>query len=139
MKTGPKPRLAVVAKTATPDEVTPAWVPRNVKPDWARIVTQLVARGLFDDGKVDVIAAYLSALSTMRRCQRAIERQGAFFKKAGEAPKPHPAFALMAEAEKRLRLNASRLGLIEESRDVARKGAVQSLDVDDDDFGEDDV
>ncbi len=127
MSRGPKAKLRVVAedgKAMAAAPKPPTHVPKNARDVWQRVTVVLQSQGRLTDANRDVVELYVSAIATVRRCQKEIDKASAFFDDPkGGPPKPHPAFSILAEAEKQARMAASRLGLIEESRDA--KNAAQ--------------
>lgn len=137
MRRGPVAKLKVVAKAGTPP--VPRWVPRIAVDAYERAAAELASKDRMTPGNAVLLEQYVGAVAAARRAERSIARQGSFFREKGKRPQPHPGFAVQAEAQKQIRMLASRLGLIEESRDAARKAAGQTVDIDDDGFAEDDI
>lgn len=135
MKTGPKPALKVVATPAAPS--VPRWVPKIAADAYEKAAAELARVDRLTPGNEVLLEQYVNAVAAARRAERSIARQGSYFRQKGQRPQPHPGFAVQAEAQKQIRMLASRLGLIEESRDAARKAAGDAVEVDDDeDFGD---
>lgn len=135
MKSGPKPRLTVIAKSEAPP--VPRWVPAIAVDAYQRAADELAAKDRMTPGNALLLEQFINAVAAARRAERSIARQGSFFRQKGQRPQPHPGFAVQAEAQKQIRMLASRLGLIEESRDAARRAAGDAVEVDDDeDFGD---
>lgn len=138
MKPGPKPVLKVVQKQATP--TVPRWVPKIATDAYEVAHAELSRQGTVTPGNLLLLEQYVSAVASARRAERSIARQGSFFRPKGQRPQAHPGFAVLAEAQKQIRMLGGRLGLIAETaRDARRAGAGEALEVDDDDFGEDDI
>lgn len=138
MTRGPTPKLVVVEKPAEPEAIkVPAWCPRNCRDDYPRLVRTLQSKGMWDEGKVDMLEAYLRALSTARAAQRSVERIGRFTKKPGERAQAHPGLQVMQAADMQLRMLGTRLGLLPSSRDALDRAGRDTREVDeDDDFGD---
>ena len=142
---GPKPKLRVVrsddkpARRKTVSPKVPAWVPPIARDTWRRVTAELRRQGRLTDENRDAVDAYVSAVATIRRCHKAIEKDGAFFTVPNGAPKPHPGFAILADAEKQMRMMAGRLGIIQESREAGKAAGVAAKHVDGDPFAGDDL
>ncbi|MFI0846436.1 phage terminase small subunit P27 family [Mesorhizobium sp. IMUNJ 23232] len=138
MSRGPKPTLHIVAKPDAPPAV-PRWVPVICKDVYQRAADELAAQGRLSAGNLDLLESYIAAVAQARRAERAVQRQGSFFLKKGQRPQAHPGIAIAQEARKQARMLASRLGLIQESRDAGRVASGEFVAADDDDFGGDDI
>ena len=135
MKTGPKPALKVVEKQAA--AAVPRWVPAIAADAYQAAADELARHDRLTPGNHVLLEQYVNAVAAARRAERSIARQGSFFRERGKRPQPHPGFAVQAEAQKQIRMLASRMGLIEESRDAARRAGGSVVEVDDDeDFGD---
>jgi len=136
MKTGPKPALKVVAASqATP--TVPRWVPKIAVDAYEKAAAELTRHDRLTPGNEVLLEQYVNAVAAARRAERSIARQGSYFRPKGQRPQAHPGFAVQAEAQKQIRMLASRLGLIEESRDARRAASGESDVVDgDEDFGD---
>ncbi|MDQ6434388.1 P27 family phage terminase small subunit [Mesorhizobium sp. LHD-90] len=115
----------------------PRWCPAICRDVYQRAATELAAQGRLSAGNLDLLESYIAAVATARRAERSVQRQGSFFLKKGQRPQAHPGIAIAQEARKQARMLASRLALIQESRDANRAASGDFVAADDDeDFGD---
>lgn len=98
----------------------PADVPKAMRGEWDRIVSDLAARKLLMPAALGTVAAYLIARWQVAECVKAIQRDGAFVRTKQGEPKPHPAHGVMNKANEIVARLAAELGLTPAAR--SRKG-----------------
>ncbi len=109
----------------------PAWMPKEAKAEWRRVMPVLQQRRTLTDADIGLLENYCVAMGQIRQCQAQLKRSSDMFVQSPRsAPRPHPAFRLMHEAMRHARQLGAELGLSPASR-----GRMNSVDpVDDDDF-----
>lgn len=136
MTTGRQTRVVVAQPVPDP----PASLPALGHDVWCAVASELAAKGLLTGGVQSLIESYASTLVTIRQCQADIAKRGAFFPVRRRPPTPHPGLEIIAEAEKRARLLAARLGIVADSQTVKNTSRRPVRIVDgQDDFGDDEV
>lgn len=98
----------------------PADVPKAMRPEWDRIVSDLASRKLLTAAALGSVAAYLIARWQVSECVKAIQADGAFVRTKGGEPKPHPAHGVMNKANEIVARLAAELGLTPAAR--SRRG-----------------
>ncbi|MBN9470665.1 MAG: phage terminase small subunit P27 family [Bosea sp.] len=98
----------------------PADVPKVMRSEWDRIVSDLASRKLLTPATLGTVAAYLIARWQVAECVKAIQQDGAFVKTKGGEPKPHPAHGVMNKAQEIVARLAAELGLTPAAR--SRRG-----------------
>ncbi|MFI0843973.1 P27 family phage terminase small subunit [Mesorhizobium sp. IMUNJ 23232] len=138
MTRGPVPKLKVVAKAVdAPDIVVPRHIPVIVRDIYIAAAKVLTEQGRFDIGNQILLESYCAEMATARRAERSINARGSYFGKKGTKPAAHPAVGIAQESRRQCRMLASRLGLIQESRDAGRAASGEFVAAEDDeDFGD---
>ncbi len=98
----------------------PGDVPKTMRAEWDRIVSDLAGRQLLTPAALGSVAAYLIARWQVGECVKAIQKDGAFVRTKGGEPKPHPAFGVMNKAQEIVARLAGELGITPAAR--SRKG-----------------
>jgi P27 family predicted phage terminase small subunit len=93
----------------------PAWLSKDGKAEWRRIMPLLVERRILTDADMGSVEAYCTATGLVREMQRTIAREGAIID-TPRGPRKHPAIAVQSDAMNRARLLAAELGLTPVSR-----------------------
>ncbi|MBN8965871.1 MAG: phage terminase small subunit P27 family [Rhizobiales bacterium] len=93
----------------------PAWLSKDGKAEWRRIMPLLVERRILTDADMGSVEAYCTATGLVREMQRTIAREGAIIT-TERGPRKHPAVAIQADGMNRARLLAAELGLTPVSR-----------------------
>jgi P27 family predicted phage terminase small subunit len=113
---GTKPHLA-----ADPDGLAavprpPAWLGRDAKGEWKRVVPLLVERRILTDGDLGTVANYCNAIGTVRQAQEELARTGLTFVSSTGQMKRNPAAGIVAEFSGLALRLAAELGLTPVSR-----------------------
>lgn len=98
----------------------PADVPKAMRGEWGRVVSDLAARKLLTPAALGTVAAYLIARWQVAECVKAIQQDGSFVRTKQGEPKPHPAHGVMNKANEIVARLAAELGLTPASR--SRRG-----------------
>ncbi|MDH7795801.1 MULTISPECIES: phage terminase small subunit P27 family [unclassified Beijerinckia] len=93
----------------------PAWLSKEAKAEWRRVVPILIERRILTDADLAVMAGYCSAVGEIAQASKIIAVEGLTFEgKTG--PKRHPAVGVRNEALAHMRQYAAELGLTPVSR-----------------------
>ncbi|MGJ3264865.1 MAG: phage terminase small subunit P27 family [Salinarimonas sp.] len=104
----------------------PAWLSKDAKAEWRRIMPLLVERRILTDADMGMVESYVIAVGTIREAQRILAREGLTM-----GSRKHPAFAIQNDAMTTARLIAAELGLtpVSRSRPAIREDACDDDDV----------
>ena len=116
MTRGVKPAITVAGASAiTTIPAAPAYLAKDAKAEWRRVMPQLIERKTITDADMGGVENYCSAIGEARQAARIIAGEGlVVMGKTGL--RKHPAVAIRADAENRARLLAAELGLTPVSR-----------------------
>lgn len=112
---GTKPYLVVDNKAVQKVPLAPAWMSKDAKAEWRRVMPILVERRILTTADLGSMENYCIAIGTVREMERIIQAQGFTYVTKGTI-KRHPAVPIQAEAMGRARLLAAELGLTPVSR-----------------------
>lgn len=125
---GRKPQMQP-DQNALPDVTgAPAWLSRDAKAEWQRVMPILVERRILTDADLASFENYCIAIGQVRECERLIRKSG-YVVETARGPRAHPAIRIQSDAMTRARLLAAELGLTPVSRS---RPAVCENDHDDD-------
>ena len=93
----------------------PAWLSREAKAEWRRIMPLLVERRILTDADLGSVENYCVATGQVREMQRTIDAEGHVVS-TDRGPRAHPAVKIQSDAMTRARLLAAELGLTPVSR-----------------------
>lgn len=103
-------------QNALPDVTgAPAWLSRDAKAEWNRVMPILVGRRILTDADLASFENYCVAIGQVRECERLIRRAG-YVVETTRGPRAHPAVKIQSDAMTRARLLACELGLTPVSR-----------------------
>lgn len=130
---GTKPHLASDPNGMATIPKAPAFIGKDARAEWRRVVPLLVERRILTDADLGTLESYAIAIGTVREARRVIAREGMTFMGAS-GPKRHPAVGVMNEAMGLALRLAAELGLTPVSRS---RPAIRDDDHDDldDDLG----
>lgn len=112
---GRKPQMQP-DRNALPDATAaPAWLSKDAKAEWTRVMPILVERRILTDADVASFENYCVAIGQVRECERLIRRIG-YVVETNRGPRAHPAVKIQSDAMTRARLLAAELGLTPVSR-----------------------
>ena len=112
---GTKPHLAADPSGLAAIPRPPAWLGKDAKAEWRKVVPLLVERRILTDGDLGTVANYCNAIAIACQANRELSK-GLTFETAAGMVKRHPAAGIVAEfAGLALRL-AAELGLTPVSR-----------------------
>lgn len=112
---GAKPRLVVSNDAVTKAPAAPAWLSRDAKAEWRRVLPILVQRRILTTGDLGSLENYCTAIGQVREMERLLQRDGQVVNEEGKL-KRHPAVGIQSDAMTRARLLAAELGLTPVSR-----------------------
>jgi P27 family predicted phage terminase small subunit len=112
---GRKPDHILVDADAIEHAKAPAWLPKDAKAEWRRVLPLLAARQVLTGADLMAFASYCAAVGQLIEAQKIVAREGLTFMGA-TGPKKHPAVAVMNDAQTQARLLAAELGLTPVSR-----------------------
>lgn len=115
---GTKPRLVVSNEAIVSIPTAPAWLSKDAKAEWRRVVPDLIARKVLNDTDLGSLESYCAAVAGVRETARIITRQGRIVKSPA-GPKAHPAVRMQLQYLESARRYASELGLTPVSRQRA--------------------
>ncbi len=95
--------------------VAPAWLSKDAKSEWQRVMPILVERRILTDADLASFENYCVAIGQVREMERLIKRAGHVVE-TDRGPRAHPAVKIQSDAMTRARLLASELGLTPVSR-----------------------
>ena len=90
--------------------VAPAWLSKDAKAEWQRVMPILVERRILTDADLASFENYCVAIGQVREMERLIKRAGHVVE-TDRGPRAHPAVKIQSDAMTRARLLASELGL----------------------------
>jgi P27 family predicted phage terminase small subunit len=93
----------------------PAWLSKDAKGEWRRIMPLLVRRRILTDADMGSVENYCVAIGQVRAMQRTIDVQGHVVE-TKRGLRAHPAVKIQSDAMTRARLLAAELGLTPVSR-----------------------
>ena len=94
----------------------PPDLPDDIRPEWERIVADLVDRRLLTESALGAIAAYVTSVWLVNQCRRTLAADGLTVKtKTGEA-KAHPILGVMSKSLEQVARLAAELGLTPAAR-----------------------
>lgn len=130
---GRKPELKAIDGGLTKAPAAPAWMPKEAKAEWRRIMPGLAERRVLTEEDMATVEHYCLAVGQVRQCQAALAAASDMFVQSEQsAPRPHPAFRTMHAAMTQARQLAGELGLTPVARQ--RAGGTGGDDGDGDDF-----
>ena len=125
---GRKPALQSDQNAIADELNAPAWLSRDAKAEWSRVMPILIERRILTDADLASFENYCVAVGQVREMERLIKRAGHVVE-TQRGPRAHPAVKIQSDAMTRARLLASELGLTPVSR--SRPAAIEN-DNDDD-------
>ena len=93
----------------------PAWLSKDAKAEWQRVMPILVERRTLSDADLASFENYCVAVGQVRELERVIKRSG-YVVETDRGPRAHPAVKIQSDAMTRARLLANELGLTPASR-----------------------
>lgn len=108
---GRKPELGTDRDAITAVPSAPAWLSKDAKAEWRRIMPLLVERRILTDADMGMVENYCLAIGTVREAQRTIAMEGLTI-----GNRKHPAVAIQNDAMTQARQLAAELGLTPVSR-----------------------
>lgn len=121
---GAKPHLVVDNSAVKRVPAAPAWLSKDAKAEWRRILPILLERKILTTADLGSLENYCVAIGTVREMERQLQREGhvvSVFKETETGSictgmKRHPAVGIQSDAMTRARLLAAELGLTPVSR-----------------------
>lgn len=120
---GRRPALKAIAggkDTASAISLPPAHVPRSMRKEWLRVVSDLQSRKLLVDVALPVVASYCVALWQTAECMKALQQDGMFTRTKNGEPRPHPAVGVLNKLHELVARLSAELGITPAAR--SRKG-----------------
>ncbi len=108
---GTKPNLQQDPNAVKAVPKPPAWLSKEAKSEWRRIMPLLVERRILTEADMGGVENYCVAIGQVRATERIIQTTDGGVYKSEHGPKKHPAVAIQADAMTRARQLASELGL----------------------------
>jgi P27 family predicted phage terminase small subunit len=108
---GRKPNVRTDAAAIGNVPNPPAWLSKDAKAEWRRVMPLLVERRILTDADLGCVEAYCTAIGNVRAAQRILDAEGLTLN-----GRKHPAFAIQNDAMTTARLLAAELGLTPVSR-----------------------
>ena len=127
---GTKPHLASDPAGLAAMPRPPAWLSKEAKAEWRRVVPLLVERRILTDADLGTLENYANAIGTVRVAQRELAASGIVFVTPSGQVKRSPAAGIVAEFSGLALRLAAELGLTPVSRS---RPAIRDDDRDDDD------
>ena len=112
---GTKPHLAADPAGMAAIPRPPAWLGRDAKAEWKRVVPLLVERRILTDADLGTLENYANAIGTVRMAQRELATGLVFVTPSGQV-KRNPAAGIVAEFSGLALRLAAELGLTPVSR-----------------------
>jgi P27 family predicted phage terminase small subunit len=112
---GRKPDLQTDADAVAVAARAPAWLSKDAKAEWRRIMPLLIERRILTDADMGSVENYCIAIGQVREMQKSIARDGHVVE-TQRGPRAHPAVKIQSDAMTRARLLAAELGLTPVSR-----------------------
>ena len=112
---GTKPQLATDPDAVATAPNAPAWLSKDAKAEWRRVMPLLVQRRILTQADMASVENYCIAIGQVREMQRTITVEGHVIQTA-RGLRAHPAVRIQADAMTRARLLAAELGLTPVSR-----------------------
>ena len=112
---GTKPQLATDPDAVTAAPNPPAWLSKDAKAEWRRVMPLLIERRILTQADMGSVENYCIAIGQVREMQRTITTEGHVIQTA-RGLRAHPAVKIQADAMTRARLLAAELGLTPVSR-----------------------
>lgn len=113
---GTKPNLASDPKGMAAIPRPPAWLSKDAKAEWRRVVPLLVERHILTDADLGTLENYANAIGTVRLAQRELAASGLVFVTTSGQVKRNPAAGIVAEFSGLALRLAAELGLTPVSR-----------------------
>lgn len=102
---------------ATPGEpVMPKGMSKEAKREWKRVVPQLLDMGVLSVIDASALEAYCEAYAEFKQADKLIQTEGLVYTTAGGLKKRHPAVAIRADAQKRMKAFLCEFGMSPSSR-----------------------
>jgi P27 family predicted phage terminase small subunit len=111
---GRKPKIQTDSN-AVPASPAPAWLSKDARAEWDRVMPILVERKILTDADLASFENYCIAIGQVREMERLIKRAGHVVE-TERGPRAHPAVKIQSDAMTRARLLACELGLTPVSR-----------------------
>lgn len=112
---GAKPRLVVSNDAVIKAPAAPAWLSKDAKGEWRRVLPILVQRRILTTGDLGSLENYCTAIGQVREMERHLQEHGHVIEVEGVL-KRNPAVGIQSDAMTRARLLAAELGLTPVSR-----------------------
>lgn len=112
---GRKPELRPDANAVAAIMKPPAWLSKDAKAEWRRVMPGLTTRKTLTDADLGSLENYCIASGQVREMQRIVANEGSVIK-TDRGPRAHPAVRIQSDAMTRARLLAAELGLTPVSR-----------------------
>lgn len=113
---GTKPHLAADPNGLASIPRPPAWLGKDAKAEWRKVVPLLVERRILTDGDLGTVANYCNAIAIACRAQRELDASGLVFVTPSGQMKRNPAAGIVAEFSGLALRLAAELGLTPVSR-----------------------
>jgi len=117
---GVRPALKAIEGGLKRVPAPPRTVPKDMHGEWKVLAADLTGRGLLTTAMLSVLETYLGAVWLARECRAALAADGVVVRGAAGLPKPHPAGAMLKNANETIARLAEELGITPSSR--ARPG-----------------
>ena len=112
---GRKPELATVRNALEAVITAPAWLSKQAKAEWRRVMPDLTKRRILTAADLGSLENYCIAIGQVRDMERLVGKEGHVVETA-RGPRAHPAVRIQSDAMTRARLLAAELGLTPVSR-----------------------
>lgn len=116
MTGGVRPTLRAIDGGLKKVPPAPRNLPKDVHAEWRVICADLTGRGLLTTSMLSVVETYVGAVWLARDCRRALAADGVVVRGATGMPKPHPAGAMLKNANETIARLAEELGITPSSR-----------------------
>ncbi|MCC5968398.1 MAG: phage terminase small subunit P27 family [Pararhodobacter sp.] len=112
---GTKPKLVIDNDAVDRVPPAPAWMSRDAKTEWRRIMPALVQRRILTRADLGSVENYCTAIATAREAERHLQEHGHVYEVEG-VHKRNPASLVLKDAMQTARQLAAELGLTPVSR-----------------------
>jgi P27 family predicted phage terminase small subunit len=112
---GTKPHLVIDNEAVSTSPPAPAWLSKDAKLEWKRVIPVLVKRRILTTGDLGSLENYCTAMGQVRRAECHLQTYGDLIDVEGTL-KRNPSVGIQADAMTRARLLGAELGLTPVSR-----------------------
>lgn len=113
---GRKPELRAIDGGLKGVPKAPAHIHPEMVEEWNIVVSDMVERKILTAAMVSIVAVYVTALRTVRECEKAINEHGLLVSSAHEKLKPNPACGILKSSMETVARLAGELGLTPAAR-----------------------